>query len=71
MRVEKIICDACGKDISPDDNGACYGESVCIPGAEWYEYVDLCGDCNKKLTQLIINFLPGRKPDWVDDDSVE
>lgn len=65
MRTERIICDACGKEFVLDDE-ACYGGAICVPGVEYYTGVDLCSDCNKKLTQFIINFLPNRKPDWVD-----
>ena len=52
MKVEKTICDRCGKDITISANNYSVlvkGASIYIPGKE----IDLCAECKKELDKFL------------------
>ena len=65
LKINRVFCDACGKDTTDDDN-ALLECSILVPWAEWDRSVDLCADCARKLTQYVIDFLPKVSPSWTD-----
>ena len=69
MKIEKIVCDCCGADITEDNGANFYGSTISLPMAEWASSLDLCPICALKITKTVKGMLQPA-PDWLDGDFV-